>query len=505
MVLFLSLFSLIMAIWDNFMLLGIFLLFFILSFDFMKRRRPWSHYPPGPRPLPFIGTILQIDVKNPHLSFMWLSKKYGNVYSLQNFYTNVVVLNGMETVKEALRHKSEDFADRPDFTLQKHLTGNKHGLVLAKYTSAWKEQRRFTLSVLRDFGMGKKSLEWRVAGETEYLCSAFRSEEGHPFDPHYCINNAVSNVICSITFGNRFDYKEKNFQRLLCLSEETLKNAVGFLPQLLEVVPCLLYIPGLVQKAFGSQIAILDYINEVIKVHKETRDASCRRDIIDAFLEEAEKRKEDEKSKFSDPTLSLIIADLFFAGTGTVANTLLWGLLYLVLHPNVQTKVQEEIDEVICKKRSAKMEDQASLPYTRAVIHEIQRCANVSPVALPHMTYRDTVLQDFFIPKGTTVIFNLTSVLKDETMWEKPYNFYPEHFLDGKGQFVKHEAFLPFSAGLRVCLGEQLARMELFLFFTSLLQHFTFCLPENQPKPQEDGCFSSLLAPHPFQIQAFPR
>ncbi|NWY63942.1 CP2D6 protein, partial [Erithacus rubecula] len=74
--------------------------------------------------------------------------------------------------------------------------------------------------------------------------------------------------------------------------------------------------------------------------------------------------------------------------------------------------------------------------------------------------------------QGTTIITNLSSVLKDETVWKKPNEFYPEHFLDAKGQFVKPEAFLPFSAGRRACPGEQLARMELFLFFTTLLQKF---------------------------------
>ncbi|KFU83456.1 Cytochrome P450 2D6, partial [Chaetura pelagica] len=74
--------------------------------------------------------------------------------------------------------------------------------------------------------------------------------------------------------------------------------------------------------------------------------------------------------------------------------------------------------------------------------------------------------------QGTTIITNLSSVLKDETVWAKPNDFYPDHFLNANGRFVKPEAFLPFSAGRRVCLGEQLARMELFIFFTTLLQKF---------------------------------
>ncbi|NWJ12004.1 CP2DH protein, partial [Crypturellus undulatus] len=85
--------------------------------------------------------------------------------------------------------------------------------------------------------------------------------------------------------------------------------------------------------------------------------------------------------------------------------------------------------------------------YTNAVIHEVQRYGDIVPVGLPHMTYRDIEFQGYFIPKGTTIITNLSSVLKDEAVWEKPHQFYPEHFLDENGQFVKREAFMPFSAG----------------------------------------------------------
>ncbi|NXL96157.1 CP2K1 protein, partial [Alectura lathami] len=114
------------------------------------------------------------------------------------------------------------------------------------------------------------------------------------------------------------------------------------------------------------------------------------------------------------------------------------------------------------------------MPYTDAVVHEIQRFANILPLNLPHETTMDVTLKGYFIPKGTYIIPLLNSVLQDKTQWEKPYSFHPEHFLDSKGNFVKKDAFMPFSAGRRICAGETLAKMELFLFFTSLLQRFTF-------------------------------
>ncbi|XP_032004634.1 cytochrome P450 2D17-like, partial [Hylobates moloch] len=143
--------------------------------------------------------------------------------------------------------------------------------------------------------------------------------------------------------------------------------------------------------------------------------------------------------------------------------------------------------------------------YTTAVIHEVQRFGDIVPLNVPHMTSRDIEVQGFHIPKGTTLFTNLSSVLKDEAVWEKPFRFHPEHFLDAQGHFVKPEAFLPFSAGRRACLGEPLARMELFLFFTCLLQRFSFSVPAGQPRPSHSRVVGFLVTPPPYELCAVPR
>ncbi|KFP55385.1 Cytochrome P450 2J2, partial [Cathartes aura] len=109
--------------------------------------------------------------------------------------------------------------------------------------------------------------------------------------------------------------------------------------------------------------------------------------------------------------------------------------------------------------------------YTNAVIHEVQRKGNILPFNAPRLAVKDTVLDGFHIPKGTVLLTNLTSVMFDKNEWETPDTFNPGHFLKD-GQFWKREAFMPFSVGKRACLGEVLARSELFLIFTALLQKF---------------------------------
>ncbi|XP_078497032.1 cytochrome P450 2D15-like [Lissotriton helveticus] len=485
-------------------MLALFFSVFALILDFMKRRRSWSRYPPGPTSMPFFGNILQADFNRLPEYCARLRKKYGDVFSLQFCWENVVFINGLESVKEGLITKSDDTSDRPLNILTKKFGFNDDntGVVMARYGQTWKDIRRFSLSTLRDFGLGKKSLAERVSEEAGCLCSALKSKGGSPFDPHFLINNAVSNVICSIVFGDRFEYHDKNFLKVLTVFENLLITSSGLLAQLINVIPALVHVPGVASDLFKAQDDIFDFLRGIITEHKKTYDPNTKRDFIDAFLEEVEKVKGDPNNSFCEINLLLTVTDLFTAGTETTATTLRFGLLYMMLYPDIQTKVQEEIDQVIGRERQPTMDDRANMPYTNAVIHEIQRFSDIVPFSVPHKTTRDTEVNGFFIPKGTMLMFNLSSVLKDESIWARPYQFYPEHFLDADGQFIKQDAFMPFSAGRRVCLGEQLARMELFLFFTIFLQQFTFSVPKKQPRPSEETIDRFLRAPTPYQLCA---
>ncbi|XP_054861747.1 cytochrome P450 2J2-like [Amphiprion ocellaris] len=196
----------------------------------------------------------------------------------------------------------------------------------------------------------------------------------------------------------------------------------------------------------------------------------------------AEKNKQDPQAGFNLETLAVCTLDLIEAGTETAATTLRWALVHMMNYPEIQEKVQAEMDRVIGQSRQPTLADRHNLPYTDAVIHESQRLGNVVPMGFPKMASKDSTLGGYFIPKVTAISTSLASVLFDKNEWAIPDVFNPEHFLDSKGQFLRRDAFLPFSAGKRVCVREHLARMELFLFFTSLLQHFTFsAVPGEMP------------------------
>ncbi|KAL3053724.1 hypothetical protein OYC64_006114 [Pagothenia borchgrevinki] len=230
--------------------------------------------------------------------------------------------------------------------------------------------------------------------------------------------------------------------------------------------------------------------------------------FVDAFLTRKLSLEEagDKDSHYNDENLAYSVINLFAAGTDTTANTLQWSLLFMAKYPQFQDKVQEELSRVI-GSRQARAEDRKNLPYTDAVIHETQRLANIVPMAVLHRTSQDVTFQGYFIKEGTCVLPLLTSVLYDESEWETPHTFNPSHFLDKEGEFIRRDASMPFSAGRRMCPGESLARMELFLFFTFLLVRFRFTPPPGVTEDELDltPVVGFILTPSPHELCAVSR
>ncbi|KAM3930494.1 cytochrome P450 2C14-like isoform 2-T2 [Leptodactylus fuscus] len=483
-------------------LLTVIVVLFLVKTLKNQKQESYKRFPPGPKPLPIIGNVLSLDMSKLHKTFMELSKKYGPVFSVQIGLTKTVILCGYETVKDALLNHADAFSERPVVPVTDKILKN-HGVVFSNGEN-WKVMRRFSLATLRDYGMGKKTIENKIIEEAECLVQKFKSYKGKPFDNLMTINAAVANIIVAILLSSRFDYEDPTILKLLGVVNSNVKLLGSPWIRLYNSFPLLMgWLPGPHRTIFGNIRELQNFIRATFTKQKKELDINDQRNLIDAFLAKQQEGKPESTQYFHNENLTVLVANLFSAGMETTSTSLRWGLLLMIKYPEIQQKVHDEIERVIGSAQP-QMEHRKQMPYTDAVIHEIQRFGDIVPNNLPHAAVEDVTFRGYFIPKGTTVFPVLHSALRDKAYFEKPDEFYPEHFLDSKGNFRKNEAFIPFSIGKRSCAGETLAKMELFLFFATLLQNFTF-----QPVPGAKLDLTPSVGftnfPKPFEIYAIPR
>uniref|UniRef100_T1DLN1 Cytochrome P450 2J2-like protein n=1 Tax=Crotalus horridus TaxID=35024 RepID=T1DLN1_CROHD len=480
-----------------------FLLLALLILLFLRQLWTQRHLPPGPLALPLIGTLgadriwFHEDYISKHV------KQYGHLSTLKAGPNLLVFLSGFKTVKEGLISFAEEFSDRPDDPLVAPL-GKERGIIFSS-GHTWKQQRHFGITSLRKLGLGKKSIEHQIEDAAQTLVEAFRQTKGQPFDPSFPVLNAVSNIISALSFGHPFAPEDENFQKLI-QALNFIFNFTGnifhliyrFFPQLMN------YLPGPHQKALASRDFILSFAKQEIEKHKEFHALHEPQDFIDYYLLQMEKSRNDPDSTYSEENLVQCIWDFFFAGTDTTMATLMWALLLLTNHPDIQEKVKKEIEDVFGFSGSISYQDRKKLPYTNAVIHEMQRVKYVLLFGVPRQSTKDVKMRGYLIPKGSIIIPDLRSVLLDPEQWETPEEFNPNHFLDKDGKFIEREEFLPFGIGQRACLGQQLARTETFIFLISLLRAFSFRLPEGVKELNEAPVIKVTMHPHPYKFCAIP-
>ncbi|XP_078500572.1 cytochrome P450 2G1-like isoform X2 [Lissotriton helveticus] len=450
----------------------------LLCFSFWKLYFCRGHLPPGPVPLPILGNLHHLKTSSMIESLRTLSEKYGPVYTLHLGLRRVVILWGYDAVKEALVDQGDEFSGRGAVPAIQTVIED-YGPIFSN-GSRWKEIRRFSLLTLRNFGMGKRSIEERIQEEARYLIEELKNTKGLPFDPTLHLSNSASNVTCSVIFGKRFDYQDTDFLDLLKMINEAAALASSLSGQLYSMYTDILeYLPGPHKKIHGLLCCLEKFVERRVKMNKETLDPNSPRDYIDCFLIKMEEEKDNPETEFHMSQLVKSVLSLFLAGTETISTTLRYAFLLLLKYPEIKALLLPGSQELELPPHPPSADPGPALLQEVTQHLAVRAVTDSSP---------PSALRPF---RGTEVYPIISSVLRDPTQFTDPDTFNPGRFLDERGNFKKSDAFMPFSAGKRICIGEGLARNELFIYITAVLQNFQLkfsCDPnEIDIKPRLSG------------------
>ncbi|KAF1752920.1 hypothetical protein GCK72_019475 [Caenorhabditis remanei] len=474
-----------------------------LGYELYWKRR---NFPPGPCPLPVFGNLLSLNKPPPgYEAFERWTKQFGDVYTFWIGNKPYIMINTFDKIKETFVRDADTYVNKNIPLSSVLFRGGEHG-VIDSNGATWRDHRRFAISNLRDFGLGKNLMQEKILIEVQEIFKRFDASEGPEVEIPPAFDNAVANVINQILFGYRFiGAKQDEFlelKRILLTPTRLFGNLIIFLAMNVSLIEKIL--PDSVYKKpfIDFRETTFEFFNKQIENHEREVDFddldSENSDYVEAYLKEQRKRElQGDTETFSDVQLVNMCIDLWFAGLGTTTNTTTWAISFLLHNLKVQEKIHEELDRVIGSDRLISTADKNDLPYMNAFINESQRCTNLVPLNTQHATTRDTVINGYKIPKGTGVVAQISTVMNDEKTFPDHKTFNPDRFIDENGKLKKIDELIPFSTGKRQCLGEGLARMELFLFIANFFNRYEIS-PSKEGPPSLEKDSVSRIEPRMF-------
>ncbi|KAH3876686.1 cytochrome P450 2U1-like [Dreissena polymorpha] len=467
----------------------VFIVTFLLIY-WSTRRHPGI--PPGPGRWPIIGNLGSLAGPDKLKVFRDLRRKYGDVFALYFGSELTVFLNGYDAIKDAFLKQGRHFSFRPENDFAKRYIVSD--LVFGN-GSEWKSKRLYIMNAFRDicFTRNGAVLEQIVHEELDLLIEHL-TQIKEPFCPRKTMSLSFASVVFNILHGKR---PERDDKRFLWYLDTVDKGFHMFLSSQVRhyCFPWFDKLPGdLLRLRYARDMSAshIDYFEEVFKEREATALKGSRDCLLDFFLSEDSPVTRDEIWKCHE--------DLMAAGSETSATTLTWMILFLALNPDVQDKLHAEITRKVGKEVPT-ISDRSEIPYVEAVILETLRIGSNVPLGVPHFVKEDVSFRGFLIPKGTTVIANLSSTHHDSSVFHDPFAFRPERFLDESGRVLQpSEQVIPFSMGQRSCLGETIARIELFLYVTRIVQNVQFKLPAGCKRPTLNGVFGLTYRPEDYNV-----
>ncbi|PAA71198.1 hypothetical protein BOX15_Mlig026066g1, partial [Macrostomum lignano] len=461
--------------------------------------------PPGPVGLPLIGRLPWTDPKNLHLTMQKVAEKYGDITSFYLGSRLFIVLNSYPMMKEML--DDYNFAGRPRLRLFLKLTRDCGIIFTEGYM--WSQHRRLSLRTLRDFGFARAETVEMVDDQLDSIFQTL-DEAATSVTPMEVLGTfilASNSIITEMTLGHRFERNDPEFQKVNKLIKKLLEE--GIVQTASALFPAVERFIVLFPLS-SSVVHDVEYLHSFIRKEIQQRekvmvDESTEPECLcDVYIHEKRKaEKAGNFETFKEFQLIRVILEFFLAGTDTTARSIEWLLLYMAFYPVVQNRVQNELDSVIGQSRRPRMQDRTELHYTSAVIDETYRKASLAAIGVFHRAVEETHFHGYRIPSDAFIIPNVYGVHHRAEYWERPNEFYPEHFLDDEGRYRSSPYLIPFLIGRRSCVGESLARMEIVLFFTAIMQRYRVRpAPESAAKKDDilSGWMGSLRIPGEYRL-----
>ncbi|XP_071574956.1 probable cytochrome P450 303a1 [Temnothorax nylanderi] len=316
---------------------------------------------------------------------------------------------------------------------------------------------------------------------------------------HDAFGVTVLNTLWRMMAGRRYDTGDKELTHLQQILTKLLKE-IDIIGAPFSHFPLLRFIAPELSgyKAFvETHQELWAFLKEELYNHKNTFLSDAPRDLMDVYLTVLNSRHCSDT--FSESQLLAICVDLFIAGSETTSKALGFGFLNLILYPQVQKKAHEEIDRVIGRDRFPTLADKPRMPYVQAIVLESIRVFVGRTLNVPHRALKDTSIVGHKIPKDTMLVVNYNRILMDES-WDDPEDFRPERFLDNDGNISTPEKYFPFGIGRHRCMGEILARSNIFIIIATLLQTFSFSVVPGEPRPTTQDFVDGVTAgPKPYR------
>ncbi|XP_075228614.1 cytochrome P450 305a1 [Lycorma delicatula] len=459
-------------------------------------------YPPGPNWLPIVGNTpairrLSRKLGGQHNALTYLANLYNTkILGLKLGKEYIVVVFGETLIRDV--YTRDEFLTRPDsFFIRLRSMGTRKGITMTD-GPFWEEQRSFAVRHLRDLGFGKTLMEDLIMEEFQELVK--KVGDGGEIEWSKLLAPSALNVLWALTAGSRFKLDDPRLAALLHLMDERAKafdmagGVLSQMPWLRHIAPD--YTGFNLIKDMNIQLSKL--LSDSIEEHKRTLQENKTRDFIDAFLHQMN-ISNGSPTTFTDDQLIMVCLDFFIAGSQTTRNTLSFALLNAMLHPEIQQRIHEEIDQELPNGKLPAFFTKSKFPYTEAFLWESQRFQHVVPIAGPRRVTEDTYIDGYLIPKGTTILINLNEFHHSCEKFKDPDAFRPERFLDAEGKFSPDRLYL-FGYGKRRCLGETLAIKYIFLVFVGLLKHYELLPVPGKPLPTLEPIPGITLSPKPHSM-----